>query len=374
MNAIIVILLYILLCVVVYFIVNNDFIAFTNGELSTKKICKLRLSSMIIISGIITLYNWFVTHCISGDVLGSDRYNYLFEFSGYRSPGSVGLEWIFGLISKFGGDIYTVFYFTSFIVIFLMLVAYRKSKIASPKFVLLLLVSEYVFFTFTALKQAYSAAFASLFFVNILEDDTRKGTLLSIFNIVLSIMFHSSGFILIPLFFVLKSDRKDKRKFLLQMAFCTITIIFLPDIMMLVSKIFGSVFPVLATKIGSYFTSTDMTLSGKWTAVFKYFPFVYISFWGVINRKAYQVTVKQFDSILIASVVAGLIVLYSIFLYWFSRFRFTLIFPTYLLYDLMERNEKLRGNLIINNTIVYGMTSVVTLRNVALIMLKYNVF
>ena len=143
--------------------------------------------------------------------------------------------------------------------------------------------------------------------------------------------------------------------------------------MVMISKSIGFVFPVLSTKIGNYFSATDLQVIENWTTVLKYFPFIYISLWGTINRKAFVNRIENYDSILISSVIASLVVFYSIFLYWFSRFRFTLIFPPFLLYDLIERNDR-PGNKIINNCVVYGMTLVVTLRNVALIMIKYGMF
>ena len=179
-NGIIVLFLYFLICIISSLFINADYKRYRSNGRSKVKI---KISSMIIIATLFSVLNWFITVYISNGVLGSDRLNYNVEFQGVRSVGSPGLQWIFDIVLRLGGDIYWVFYLTTFITCYLTLVAYRRSQMATPKFMVLLFVSEYIFFTFTGLKQAYAVAFSYLFFVNAIENKTLKGNVLCIIDI-----------------------------------------------------------------------------------------------------------------------------------------------------------------------------------------------
>lgn len=371
-DAIIVVITYFIVCSLSYKIIKFDYIKSKRMYNQCYNLPKLRMVSIIAISSLFTFYNWFITFIISHNILGSDRTNYRVEFLGERSVGSTGLQFIFNIVKKMGGDIYSVIYLSTFICIFLTLIAYRKCKKTTPRFILLLFMSEYIFFIFTTLKQAYAAVFASLFFVNIIDGSTKKNDFLSFIEMILSIMFHSSGMILIPLFFIMKIKSKNKDYFSILTLMTIIFVIFLPQIMIIVNKVLGSFMPILSNKIEKYFILTNELSDNQWYAVFKYLPFGYIPLWAFFNRRYYSKFYHKFDSLLISSVIGGLIVMYSAYVYWFSRFRFSFIFPVYFMYDLIDNNTTYRSNKIINNMIVYGGTLIFTLRNVILIFIKYG--
>ena len=338
------------------------------------KFPKLSFISICLISGIYTWINWFSTIIISNGVLGSDRLNYSIEFSGYRSALSDGLEFIFDMVHFIGGDIYVVLYFTTFISVFITLTAYRKSRLATPKVLLLIMLSEYIFFTFTGLKQAYSSAFACLFFVYAIEDQSKSATIKCLILIILSVLFHSSGFVLIPFMFLLRMKNTEERKYLVICLLSFVVVFFLPQILMVISKMAESAFPILTYKINKYFTEANNTLDNQWSAVFKYIPYFYVAVCAFFNRRVISTRVNQFGKLHLISIISSIIVFYSVFSYWFQRFRFVFIFPVFVLYGIIEQNEGLIGNRLINNSVVEGGTLVVTMRKIALIFINYGAF
>ncbi|MFW5670019.1 MAG: EpsG family protein [Acetivibrio ethanolgignens] len=374
-NGILMMATYGFVSIVSYLLIKQNYILYlSETNLGKQKANKLRIASIFAISSLYTILNWFATKILSNNTLGSDRLNYSIEFSGVRSVQSPGLQFIFDIVKKCGGDIYSVFYLTTFITVFITLIAYRRSKLASPKLITLLLVSEYVFFSFTGLKQSYAAAFSFLFFVNAIENKTKKGTMLCLFDIVLSILFHSSGYILIPLLVILRIDRNNKKRLYFLILISIMCLIFLPNIMQFVSARLGSFLPILSYKIDNYFGNFSGGLDSQWSAIIKYFPFIYISIWGVLNRKRLMYEIEEYDLLLLVSVIGSLIVLYSIYSYWFQRFRYSFSFPVFLLYDLIDRNESLKGNKIINDSVVVGGTLFVTARKILLIFKNFGTF
>lgn len=371
-NGILLIIIYGLVSIVSYLLIRQNYIIYSERIENGNK--KIKLLSIIFISSLFTFVNWFATKTLANNVLGSDRLNYSVEFLGTRSVQSPGLQFIFDIVKKCGGDIYTVFYVTTFLTMFFTLIAYRRSKLASPKLITLLLVSEYVFFSFTGLKQSYAAAFSFLFFVNAIEDKTKRGLILCVVDIVLAILFHSSGYILIPLLVILRIGRENKKRFYFITGVAVLSLIFLPNIMQFVSSRIGSFLPILSFKIEKYFGDATGGLDSQWSAIIKYLPFVYISILGVLNRKRFKYVISEYDSLLLAAVVGSLVVLYSMFSYWFQRFRYSFYFPVFLLYDLIDRNEELKGNRVINDTIVIGGSLLVTTRKILLIFKNFGAF
>lgn len=374
-NGIILIMVYGIIAIISYWLIKQNYIAYSKKtELGLDKAVKLKIPIICLISILFAWVNWFATNVLSKNVLGSDRLNYSVEFLGSRSVQSTGLQFIFDVVKRCGGDIYTVFYITTFITVFITLIAYRRSKLTSPKIIVLLLVSEYVFFTFTGLKQSYTAAFSFLFFVNAVEDKSKKGTILSIIDIILSIIFHSAGYILIPLFVILRFNRDNKRKFYFYVAIASLSLLLLPNIMQFISSHFGAYVPLLSFKIDKYFGEATGGLDSQWSAIIKYLPFFYVSVWGIANRKKFKRDIAEFDSLLLITVVGSLVVLYSIYSYWFQRFRYSFYFPVFLLYELMDRNDELKGNRVINDTIVIGGSLLVTVRKIILIFKNFGAF
>lgn len=373
-NGILFITVYAVVSIFSYWLIKNDYKIYARKREDYRNPRKLRLSAMIIISLLFTWVNWFATSMLGHNELGGDRLNYSVEFLGARSVQSQGLQFVFDIVKLLGGDIYTVFYVTTFITIFIVLIAYRRSKLAGPKVIALLLVSEYVIFTFTALKQCYAAAFCFLFFVNAMENDTKKGKVLCLIDIVLAVLFHSSGFILIPLFVILKGKKDNPRKYYFLVFAAIVSIIFLPTIMQLVARVFGAVLPILSFKIDKYFGDMTSGLDSQWTAVIKYIPFFYIGVWGAFNRKRFRKSVPSYDKYLTITIIAVLIVFYSLFSYWFERFRYQFYFPVYMFYQFIDENESNRNNRMINNTIVLGGTLYITMRKILLIFINFGIF
>lgn len=374
-NGILLMVVYGLVSIFSYWLIKHNYTSYLVAIDSGKQRAnKLKLSSIIIVAFLFTFVNWFATKILSNNILGSDRLNYSVEFSGLRSVLSPGLQFIFDIVKMAGGDIYLVFYLTTFITIFIILIAYRRSKLAGPKSIVLLLVSELVFFSFTGLKQSYAVAFSCLFFVNAIENKSKKGTIMCIIDVVLSILFHSTGYILVPLLVIIRSGKENKKRFYFIIAIAILSLVFLPNIAQFLNVRFGSYFPILSLKIKRYFGDVVAGADSRWYVIFKYVPFFHITIWGAANRKRLKYVIEEYDQLLLIAVISSLLVIYSIYSYWFQRFRYTFYFPVFLLYELIDRKEKLKENRIINDTIVIGGTLWVNVRKTLLIFKDFSGF
>ena len=203
---------------------------------------KISITAIVFIALLFTVYNIYVTNVSVS--MGGDRTNYYMAFSGLRKSSSLGLEFVFDVVRILSGNITTVFYITTFVCVALTLLAYRLSDEATPATMLLLFLSEFIFSTFVNLKQCYTSAFAALFFVIAIQDKGRKSKYLCISLIILACLFHPVGFVLIPLYFIIKKSSGKLFK-LIVYVMLLIVILFFEKIMGSLSILLTPVFPSL---------------------------------------------------------------------------------------------------------------------------------
>lgn len=355
MRGIEVIGIYLIYILIVYGIVGNSYRR--NQCVCDKR--KILCIEIIFIAGLSVLLNVIFTNI--GIITGSDRLNYIYEFSGARAPDSLGLQWIFSLVHTLGGDIYTVYNITTFITVFLTLYAYKKSKYANEKVILLLLSTQWVFFTFTALKQSYANAFAALAFVKIIEGEKRKDYLWGSFFIVLAILFHSSAIILVPITILIIINKTLSKKSGIISAFVIIGSLFIQKIAVLFAKIINPFLPMVAAKISQYMTDFGAS-GGDSLAVLKYVAIFVILLWAIVNRNRYINTIEGYTKYEMVTLFAAILLLYSVISYWFVRFIDMLYFPVFVFYVLIDKGTMLSGNRNLIRCIVYGSQFFFTFR------------
>lgn len=332
---------------------------------------KVSYYTIVLISAFFTLFNVFVT--LISDGYGSDRLNYAYEFTGARSSTSVALDYIFKIVNRCGGSIKTVFYMTTFICVFVTLLAYKKSSRVNSNVFCLLLTSEWILFTLTALKQAYACALAYLFFVYAIEDMTRKGTFKAILCAGIASLFHISGLILFPVLLLIKKRNMKKKTLFVWMFLLVIGILAFEPLMLMMANIIDNFMPIYAQKIKNYFSEEgNIVDEASRFAFIKYLPIYYVTFLGFVYRKRYSMAIEGYNKFQFISTLSTCLVAYSMVSYWFSRFAGIFYFPIFVFYNLISSRIHNKKKKLLSDLIVYGGGTVVLLRKILLIFINYG--
>ena len=364
--------LYTIICLISYEIIRYQYMLYTKRGGLKKNNRKLYLFSMIFISGLYTYYNWYITN-LHGS-LTKDRLNYQAEFLGYRSCGSIGLQCIFDIVHDFNGNIYVVFYITTFICIFITLLAYCCFENADYKMWLLLMTSEWFFYTVGLLKQCYAIAFAALFFSYIFKQSNKKNNIIIILCAILAFLFHVSGAILFPVYIMVRGKNLKNRKTKLLLLSVVLGIIFFKPILILSATILRDITPILSNKIIQYMVDESTGSNGSVLSVIKWIQLYYITFIGLLYRKYLSNKIADYNKYLVVAFISSGLVLLSMFSYWFNRFRPMFCIPVFVLFILINKNIKTVTSRYINSFIVYGSGIIVFVRWFVLNYIKYGGF
>ena len=209
-KGIVVLITYIFISLISICLVYTDEIKYNKMKLKNR----LSIFTILMVSLLFTFFNIFSTNIASE--YGSDRINYAYEFTGVRSTGSIAMDFLFKIFKNFGGNIEIFFYFTTFTCVFLTLLAYRISKRTNYKVFILLLTSEWILFTITALKQTYACAFSCFFFIFLTEYENKKyGTIFIIAFAIIASMFHITGLILFPLIILTRIKKITEKELII---------------------------------------------------------------------------------------------------------------------------------------------------------------
>jgi len=316
---------------------------------------KLSILAAIIISGLFTLFNIYVTMNSSG--FSGDRQNYSYNFGGVRETPSFGLAMIINMIKQLGGNIQTLFYFTTFVCVFITLIAYRNSKYASPYSFFLLCLTQYFITTLTAIKQSYASALAVVFFVLILEHDTRKSKLLALLCAFIACLFHPTGYILFIIWIVI-GMRKTKRRVATYFIFLLILGIFLKQIMPLVASFVRPISSSLYSKIMEYFGANgDLVEESSALAFLKGIPYYTIAIMGIVKRRIGKNEIEKYDNYLMVVGTGAFLYLISIYNVWFSRFVYLFSFISFVFLEklmrLMSKDHRLFLRIVIQGILFF---------------------
>lgn len=326
---------------------------------------KMTIWMIVAISLLCSLYNYYVTE--TSVVTGGDRLNYIANFTGIRKSPSAGLGLVIQLIHFFNGSVETLYYFTTFMCMFVTLLAYRNSKVAKPKDLLLLFLSQYVVTTFTALKQSYTSAFATLFFVLLLEGKGKRKDCICIILITLAILFHPTGFVLVPIYFVIKCHKNKKDIILFFFVMLPIGLFFEPLMLFLAEMIYPMV-PSLAEKIISYLgESRERFPDSSMFAFVKGVPYYFITLLGLVKRDKLLYRIRNYDNYLICIGTASFLYIMSIYNQWLSRFIYLFSFVAFVFFGLIVDTVAYKANRIVFNFFVCGGVAAVTYRFLILV-------
>lgn len=332
---------------------------------------KISLIVVVIISAFFSLYNYYVT--IASSVTGGDRQNYILNFNGVRATPSIGLGAIMKLVHLIGGNIMVLYCFTTFFCVFITLIAYRESEDATPYAFYLLCLTQYFLATLTALKQCYASAFAVLFFVLMIEKNTKKSRIISGICVIMACLFHSTGFILIPLFFLLNSKRQEKVIVLYFLMLLIIALFFKP-IMIMAGTILSPVIPSLGAKISEYFIVSNDTTEGIAVSFLKGMPYYFITFLGSIERNKLVGKIKNYDKYLLVCLTGAFLYLVSLYSAWFNRFIYFFNFAFCIFFGKIIEGLCLRENKMVYNFVLQSCLIFITYRFLYLIYSLYGGF
>lgn len=360
-----------------YLVVKYDgIIYFSRGKkkINRKNMMKLKNLSflaIIFISLLFVFYNMYITE--TSVMLGSDRTNYAAYFKYMRGTSSIGLDIVMSYVRFLEKDIYFLFYLTTFLFIAVTLYAYRCCEDATPLAFLLLLQTGFGYFSFTALKQCYTAAIASLFFVIVLKERTLKNDIVCFLLLLLAVLFHPTGFILIPIYFMIRMQR-NRRNIMLYISGIIIFGVFFRQIIVMIGQFVEVVIPSLSMKIAEYFGSEDSGNLEIRVTFLKGIPYYFITLYGIVRRKKFLHNIQNYDNYLIISLTASMLYMVSVYTYWFNRFINLFSFIILVYFAKMIKNEKYQGNRILCALFVGGSLSFLTYRDLYLIYTMWGGF
>lgn len=312
--------------------------AFVKDNIYTSK---MPFWAIILIAGFCSYYNFCVTDGVVG--YGSDRKNYLYAFENGRFEG-VGLMFIMDVIHSFNGEFNSLLYISTFVSIAFILLAYRYSRDATPQALLLFFLSPFVFQTFTALKQCYANGFAALALMLLFQKKSIKKDVCCILLILLACLFHSAGYLIIPLYILLKLNIKiDKLSKVLVITM--LFVIFFKTIMLTIANISNSVLPMLSAKILEYFGEDSIEEEQSFIILLKGLPYYYISYIGVKYRYILNTKIQDFDKYLLISLIGSLFYITTIYDPWMRRVTDILTFTIFVFWSsiinsIPRSNEK----------------------------------
>lgn len=343
------------------------------GQIGVDPSYKMTMVMAIAIALLFTLYNVIVTHLnvsISGD-----RQNYTLNFFGYRNSSSAGLMFLIGLIRKVSSNVESLYYVSTFITMLVTMLAYRESNEATPKAILFLLTTQYVFFTFAGMKQCYTNAFASLCIVLALRNKGIRDTIMSIILIALSIWFHPTGYLLIPLYIMIRI-RKTKWINTIFFLLMIVGVLFLEPLLIRAARLVSPFAPIVTVKIYDYFgeSGNEALEAAGFMSALKGIPFYIITLVGWIKRRELKDRIPNYENYLFLSGVISFIYVASVYNSWVNRLAYYLYLPVAIFFVQLMRNISNENNYRIINASVIGINVLFTLRFVVLVYMNYGGF
>lgn len=357
---------YTLIWVIASFIVRHQYIKRErltgNDEIDSSQYARRKLSlfAVLIIAILFTIYNVYVTS--TSVVVGSDRQNYIANFNGLRVSPSITLMFLMQMVHRINGSIETLYYITTFLCVVITMIAYRISKDATPQSFVLLCVTQYFLATLTALKQCYASALAVLVFILLLEYKSKKTDILAIACIILACLFHTTGYVLIPLFIIVRAPKSKTNLFLYGFALLILAFAFEPA-MLALARVVTPIIPRLGTQLVSYFSdASEYASEGIAISFIKGLPYYFITIYGVLKRKVLRDRIGNYDNYLLVVGTGAFLYFVSIYSGWLSRFIYFFSFVSFVFFGLLMKEVRIYSNRLIYKTFVFLSLTVVTYR------------
>lgn len=318
-DALLTIFLYCAISIVTYLLAKNDF------NKTSKKRPKITILTIVIISILFTILNVLTTSLSDG--YGDDRTNYLLNFTNQRATPSIGLQFIIDFVKKISADFDSLLYITTFITTAIAIYAYRKSNESTPKALIYLLSTQFIFASFVNLKQCYANVLGALGIV-LLLDKEKNNTIICLILITIATIFHPSAYILYIVAIMIKT-RKTKNRLIFLTVLLLFTLIAFRPALSLMSAATRPIAPSLSQKIIQYTTEMDKNEIGDngLAIIIKGIPFYLLLYVASAKRKELSNTFSNYDNYLLLIILLSSTYITSIYNGWFARLAYYLYLP-----------------------------------------------
>ena len=332
---------YIIKTIIFYVIIFITYFIVSQYHIKNKKIS---YKTIIILTLIISLYSFVST----AHPYVMDKRVYAIKFSKdiyleQVKSESTGLYYLEDNMHKLTYNPDILFFVVAFIYTFITLVAYKKSKRAKPFALLLLMLSEYMFFGFYQLKQCMAIALITLGLVEHENNHKIKAYLL----ILLAIIFHEAALITIPLLIMLKGSDNKLIRIIEYLSFILIVLFFYP-ITNFILKIFIKLVPFLAYQLTIYLNDSGNFITDiNFLTALKGIPFYTITLVGLLKRNELANKIPNYDKYLTITFFISITIVLSTYMYWFFRFgTFYYLFAFILAQELFENIKDSKNKLL----------------------------
>ena len=337
--------------------------------------CSLRMPMyyILIVDFLFVFCNYVATQL--KPTFTGDRLIYSLNFQGLRDTPSFGLELIIRFLKVFTNNPTSLFYFSTFVTLLITFFAFNVCSDTTPYAYLFLFSTQYVFNTFSVLKQSYTNSFAVLCIVSFLEGRRNKAYyLLGVASLFFSILFHHTGYFLIPICVIL-CLKKTKLSVSVYSILMLFLFLYLDTVAVYIARMLNSVIPVLAEKITQYLgdNSTNEIVNEGLTYV-KGLPFYMISVIGFIKRRSCINKINNYDNYLLLSIMLSFCYLTTIYNGWLYRFAYFFYLPVGVFFSLLLNSFKIKNNRIIVGFGIVGVALFLTFRFVVLMFINNGGF
>lgn len=304
---------------------------------------RFSLFHLLLISFIFSLISIYL-----GADTGLDRIRYEGHYISERdmSYDSSGLAFFFLLCQQYNLSVDRMFQVFSGFYLMTILLAYNTCKDATPISLLMLMMSMYLVYGFSIIKQGFSQSFITLGWVIILSGN-NKNKVLRFFSYILlvvllffSILFHEAAYVILAIFVCLLFwDIKMVR--LLGYISILIVVAGFGYFRSLYVDVIGDYSEFLEEQSVGYFSGD--TVVSNILAAGKGIPFYFTAGYGIANRKKLAKEINNYDKYLFLTILCSIFFILSTIVVWYSRFAFYLFFPVFVFMSTMRHKSFLIG-------------------------------
>lgn len=316
------------------------------------------------------LYSYYIIGFNESSYYYGDRANYYYDFLGRKTENFL-FDKYYDIMRLFTDNFPFVVAFTTFLSCLIALIALRKSQYFNEDCIICFMISFFIWSSFTNQKQIFADAIAGLFFVLLCEYRKKVPLVIYILLIIAACGFHQAGYILIPLYFLIKKKFTDC-KLLIYVLLFLLVLIFLNPILSVVEYLIRGIVPRLSNKIMDYSTSVYESESNRFLVALKGLPYYVVTIEGLVHRKNGRQKYEHYDSYLMISIFCSFTSLLSIVSYWYQRFPMLFIVPiclfvTMVIDSIYDTEKKLYTKMTI-----FGSFFLMTFRSVFLAYYNYG--
>ena len=314
------------------------------GNIETgKRTSNLSFPLILFFSALFTLFNAFCTS--NESEWRGDRLQYFRDFNGRHIDSNLSV--IIDLIKSHSGSFEFLLYSTTFLCCLLIFISYKYSKHSTPFSLLVFLCTDTILYSYTRLKQAYAIAIAVLLFSLLLNKESKITlTIIEICLLIILCGFHVSGFIMVPLFILIKYYKGKKHNIYIILIAIMIFFISFQPVLRFIANHTESLIPELSSKINEYFSEEQYNVGdGSLFYFLKGIPYYFFFILGLSCRKKLVSKIDNYDIYLVIVLCCSLSFILSLWSYWLKRtsvyFCFTSIEFGILIIRNLE-NEKMK--------------------------------